>query len=67
MKKTNAPGYFVNDTGVVINDDELAWMKYKSERESARMLSQLADRVEYLNRRITELERIVNGKTTTDS
>lgn len=64
LKKTNAPGYFVNDDGVILNDDELAWMKYKAEREKTKTLMKLADQIELLNRRIEVLERKVNEATT---
>jgi hypothetical protein len=66
LKKTNAPGYFVNEEGAIVNDDELAWMKYKAEREKSRMLVNLVRMVEQLNRRVEELEKQVNEATTSN-
>lgn len=60
-KKTNVAGYFVNENGAIINDDELAWMKYKAERESVKTIQRLINEVERLNIRVQELERRVNG------
>ena len=57
LKRTNHAGFFVNEQGVIVNDDELAWMKYKAEREKSKLLMDLVRKVEQLNRRIEELEK----------
>lgn len=64
LKKSNVPGYFVNDKGVVINSDELAWMKYKAEREAAKTVVNLVEMVKELQFRVVELERKLNETTT---
>jgi hypothetical protein len=66
LKKTNAPGYFVNENGIIINDDELAWMKYKAEREASKTLIDLVHIVEELKNRIVELERKFNETITSN-
>jgi hypothetical protein len=67
LRKTNAPGYFVNESGAIVNDDELAWMRYKAEREKTKLIMDLKHQVEVLNRRVQELERRLNGEITTYS
>jgi hypothetical protein len=61
LQKTNHSGYFVNQDGFIVNDDELAWMKYKAEREKTKALMDLIQTVRQLNIRVTELEKQING------
>lgn len=64
LKKTNHAGYFVNDQGAIVNDDELAWMAYKAEREKTKTIMRLVRQVEHLNKRIAELEKRLDEAVT---
>lgn len=50
-------GYFVNESGIVINTDEIAWMQYKAEREKAKTIQRLVEQIEQLNIRVAQLEK----------
>jgi hypothetical protein len=63
LRKTNHAGFFVNETGIIINDDELAWMRYKSEREKTKLILDLKKQIDYLNKKMIELERRIDETT----
>lgn len=66
LSKTNIPGYFVNEQGVVLNDDELAWMKYKAEREKTKTIVELVSMVQELQIKVAELERRIDEAASSD-
>ena len=63
MIKTDAQGFVVDpESQAILNVDELAWLKYKAERDQALKLQNLEEQVAILNNEVMRLKKIIEEK-----
>ncbi len=56
--------FVVDAQGAVLNNDEQAWLRYKAARDSALDVKRLKKQVDFLLKKVLELEERINEATT---
>lgn len=56
--------FIVDAHGAVLNNDEQEWLKYKAARDNILLVQKLKKQVDYLLKKVLELEERLNEATT---